>query len=157
MEDDQQNHNPAAAPQPGQHAPRPIYPEATSGPMAQHLAQPQPAPVANPVAEPVQDKYDTWNLIILGLLLLTFFSPLGSVLFLPIVVVGFFGALMQAQRHTKQPSSQSSSQPYSKPKGVAHILINVIVIICAVIGLGVLAIMGFLFILFSSGGGRMGS
>ncbi len=114
---------------------------------------PPPAPPTslNNVQTP-RDSYNTTSIVIFVLLLLTFFSPLGSILFLPIVLVGLFYAVTHA-RKTTNPTYQDSAPP----RGIIFTVLKVLMIVGLVIGAGFLLLIGFFFILFSTGGGRMGS
>jgi hypothetical protein len=99
-------------------------------------------------------KSNSWSLALFLLLLLTFFSPLGSTLFLPIVLVGIFGAYKHVQAGMK-----ASNAPISTPKRVAFTVFKIIMIIGTVFVLGIVALIGLLFLLIGTGSfdGNMGS
>lgn len=131
-----------------------IYPTPASGPFAEHT-QPsanQPEPV---LAQPAADNNAAWSLALLGLLLLTFFSPLGSALFFPIVVVGLLGAIWHANKSYKQTPNET----ITTPKSLFFTLIKAILLVGTIIGVGILALIGIFFMLLFSGGSdfRMGS
>jgi len=128
--------------------PSSIYPSPATGPLAEHHEPPTQNPL--PYQAPATTNYNIWSLAIFILLILTFFSPLGSILFLPLVLVG----LVSAVNHVRKPKGTSTQ---AAPLTPGMIIFRVLIGVCMVIGIGILCIMGFLFIIFSSGGGRMGS
>jgi hypothetical protein len=91
-------------------------------------------------------KSNSWSLSLFLLLLLTFFSPLGSALFLPIVLIGIFGAYKHVQAGMK-----ASNAPISTPKLVAFTVFKVIMIIGTVFVLGIVALIGLFFLLIGTG------
>jgi Ca2+/Na+ antiporter len=106
------------------------------------------------IAQAAPEKYSTWSLAIFALLILTFFSPLGSALFLPIVVVGLVAAVRQAAITTQQ-----SGQDTNLPQSVIFTVFRTLIILGTVIVVGILGIIGLFFILIATGAVnfRMGS
>ncbi|MBI1857030.1 hypothetical protein HY003_01275 [Candidatus Saccharibacteria bacterium] len=154
MEDNEQNHNYPPTPVV---QPQAVYPTATVGVFAD---QPSPS-VASAESNQLQDSStgtskttNYTSFVILALLVLTFFTPLGASLFLPLVVVAIF----YAYNHTRQ-SVQTSTTPASTGKVVVHTIFKLIMVACMIFGLGILALTGILFLLVSTGWGdfRMGS
>jgi Ca2+/Na+ antiporter len=153
MENNAQDPNSPQTPPVEQPQPPAAYPAPDAGSFA---GQPTPAVIhASPdIVQAAPDKYSTWSLVIFVLLLLTFFSPLGSALFLPIVVVGLAAAVKQAHLTAKQ-----SSQNANLPQSIVFTFFRVLVIVGTVIVMGILGIIGLFFILIATGAVnfRMGS
>jgi hypothetical protein len=147
MDDGQNYQNPQPAIPPAGPS---LYPTPTSGPLADHQ-MPPPAPQQMPAPAPATTNYNVWSIVIFVLLLLTFFTPLGSALFLPLVIVGIVGAVRQVNK------SNAAGGPETTAKSVGVVIYKVLMGVCMVVGLGILAIMGFIFLIFAGGGGRMGS
>lgn len=149
---------PAPQPVDPTQAPDPVTPAETPTPQApggdlpfyqEAKAMPE-SMTATPYSESqVQAKevlVDTKSIVLLLLLLLTFFSPLGAVLFLPILVVGMWSALKHIGK----------GQDVDADKIVVHhsILFRIVkafIITAIVIVLCILGLIAFLFIGLSTG------
>ena len=91
------------------------------------------------------------SIVILILLILTFFTPLGAILFLPLVIAALV--------ITAKKAKQSAHTNIGTPKGLFFSLVRLIIVILTVIGIGIVALIGLFFILLSTGAidFRMGS
>jgi hypothetical protein len=142
MENNEHPDNPRVIPE--QNQPQTVYPAPTTGPL---VNSPQPVAVVSQenASHNASITYSPISIVILILLLLTFFSPLGSVLFLPIVLIGLFSAARHMHTTTK-PSYQSSG-----PQSFIFSLIKAVVVIGMVIVVGILGLIGLFFILLATG------
>jgi len=136
-----------------------IYPTPTEGMGMTGAMQPQ-QPVLNAPAEVAPRGFSKMTAALIILLILTFFTPLGSALFLPLVVVGFFAAYNSAHNKGKNTYVRTATGEFVPVKpSVIGSIIKGLMIFCGVIGVIVLALIGFFFIAIATGGAdfRMGS
>jgi hypothetical protein len=91
-------------------------------------------------------QYNSWSIVLLVLLLLTFFSPLGSALFLPIVLVGLAGAVW----HTQSVVMKTPKGTHT-PQKVIFSVLKVLILIGVIFVLGIVALIGLFFLLIGTG------
>lgn len=133
--------------------------ENTSQPNMTVPTQPVPSP-GKPVqfGEPVEvieasRSSKTGGIILIALLIGTFFTPLGPILFLPTVIYG----LVVAAKYVKHEGERTA--PGGHSGSLLYLLIKTTLIVGSVIVCGILALIAFLFIGISTGfiDFRMGS
>ncbi len=142
--------------------PNTIYPEATKSPIAgssdnylNTSSEPQVVYVQqhNPV--------DTWSIILFVLLLLTFFSPLGPILFLPMVVVGIIAATRFISKSNKPQNitvDQAGRQIKTEQKrDPLYSALRIVAIVAITLVLGFVGLIGVGFILLASSPRGFGS
>lgn len=111
-----------------------------------YAAAQQPAPQIVYVQAPERKSFSTTSLVLLILLFLTFFSPLGAALFFPIVVVGIVMALRYVATGQKMFTNEKG-----KTTNPILRLINAIVMVGVVVVLCIVGFIGVMFIGLSTG------
>lgn len=149
--------------QPPQLNPDTIYPEATKGPVAgdtstyQNTAEPQVVYVQQ------QSPVDSWSIVLFILLLLTFFTPIGPILFLPMIVVGIIAATRYISKSNKTQNNfvDQAGNPLNvkieQKSDPLYSILRIIGIVAVTLVLGFVGLIGVGFILLASSPRGMGS
>ena len=124
-------------------------------PSAQPSQQPAEAVATTQSVPETQNGLSLSTIIIIILLVLTFFSPLGSILFLPLVVVGIYSAA----RYVNKNSNSHGKTPKNTQQKTLMIFAKTVMVVGIVISVGFLALIALLFLAVAGAFGefRMGS